>query len=119
MAEPLRVIDEIIRLGAGIKEVCVQVGRHDAELGSQIRRAWVRAGMNAGEAQHRRGAKGRNRFDDAMGEAREAYTGLRMAQAFGYADHSLVEALLADVDRVVAVLYTLAHGRSAAPRPAS
>ncbi len=105
----LRVIDEIIQVGSRINQACRQIAQHDREFGSQIRRAWVRACMNAGEAQHRRGAKGRNRFDDAMGEAREAYTGLRMAHAFGYADEPLLAGLIGDADSVVAVLYTLAH----------
>ena len=110
----LRVIDDIIRVGGPINQACRQIGQHDRELGSQIRRAWVRTCMNAGEAQHRRGAKGRNRFDDAMGEAREAYTGLRMARALSYADEALLAGLLGEVDSVVAVLYTLAHkGRRA------
>ena len=54
--------------GSELGPVCRQIGRHDSELASQIRRAWVRAGMNAGEAQHRRGMKSVNRFDDAMGK---------------------------------------------------
>jgi four helix bundle protein len=105
----LRVIGEIERVGREVNALCKQIAGHDAELASQIRRAWVRAGMNAGEAQHRRGAKGVNRFDDAMGEAREAFTGLGMARAFEYVDAAHCTRVLADVDRVVAVLYTLAH----------
>ena len=111
----LRVIDEIIRVGEGLNRACRQIAQHDRELGSQIRRAWVRACMNAGEAQHRRGAKGRNRFDDAMGEAREAYTGLRMARAFAYADEALLAGLIDEADGVVAVLFTLAHKGRASP----
>ena len=65
--------------------------------------------MNAGEAQHRRGAKGQNRFDDAQGEAREAYTGLGMALAFEYVDEDQCRAVLTEVDRVVAILYKLAN----------
>ena len=111
----LRVIDEIIGVGERLNRACRQIAQHDRELGSQIRRAWVRACMNAGEAQHRRGAKGRNRFDDAMGEAREAYTGLRMARAFAYADEGLLAGLIGEVDGVVAVLFTLAHKGRASP----
>ena len=51
----LRVIDDIIRMGGRINQACRQIAEHDKELGSQIRRAWTRACMNAGEAQHRRG----------------------------------------------------------------
>ena len=54
----LRVIDDIVRVGLEVNGLCRQIARHDGELASQVRRAWVRTGMNAGEAQHRRGAKG-------------------------------------------------------------
>jgi len=71
----------------------------------------VRTGMNAGEAQHRRGAKGVNRFDDAMGEAREAYTGLGMARAFEYVDEELCTEVIDKVDGGVDAILSgrLAH----------
>ena len=112
----LRVIDEISKVGRDVNELCKQIEGRDRELASQIRRAWVRAGMNAGEAQHRRGAKGQNRFDDAMGEAREAFTGLGMARAFEYVDDALCSNVIAKVDGVVAVLYVLAHKPPRRPR---
>jgi hypothetical protein len=65
--------------------------------------------MNAGEAQHRRGAKRVNRFDDAMGEAREAHTGLRMALAFELIHHEQADHVIDKVDRIVAILYKLSH----------
>ena len=105
----LEVIGHIERIGRDVNALCKQIAQHDSELASQVRRAWVRAGMNAGEAQHRRGAKSANRFDDAMGEAREAYTGLGLALAFEYVDAELCRATRTHVDRVVATLYKLAH----------
>jgi four helix bundle protein len=105
----LRVSSDIERIGKMVNVVCKQIGQHDSELASQIRRAWVRAGMNVGEAQHRRGAKGANRFDDAMGEAREAYTGIGMALAFEFVEHTLGTSVRREIDGVVAVLYRLAH----------
>ena len=107
----LRVLDDIVRLGSEVNAACRAIAQHDKELANQIRRAWVRAGMNCGEAQYRRGAKGKNRFDDAMGEAREAFTGLRMAHAFQYVDATRCEPLAAEVDRVVGALYVLANKR--------
>ncbi len=44
-----------------------------------------------------------------MGEAREAYTGLCVAQAFSFAEEPLLADLIGETDSVVAVLYTLAH----------
>ncbi len=105
----LHIINDIFAIGRQLQPLCKQIGRYDKELASQIRRAWVRTGMNAGEAQHRRGAKACNRFDDAMGEAREAHTGLRMALAFDFVDSARAEPLLDPMDKVVATLYKLSN----------
>jgi four helix bundle protein len=107
----LHVIDDMFEVGKDIRSLCEQIGGHDRELANQIRRAWVRAAMNAGEAQHRRGAKRVNRFDDAMGEAREAHTGLRMAYAFGLISEEQAELVLDPVDRIVAILCKLSKPR--------
>jgi hypothetical protein len=57
----------------------------------------------------RRGDKGRNRFDDALGGAKEAHGALRVVFA---CSHSVMdEELLRRVDGVAAVLYRLAHPR--------
>ena len=106
----LIVIDDMVTIGKEVNRRCKEIAQQDRELASQIRRAWVRAIMNAGEAQHRRGAKRANRFDDAMGEAREAHTGLRAAVGFEMLiDGPASAELLRQVDSVVARLYVLAH----------
>ena len=104
----LRVIDDIFETGKRIRALCDQIHPHDKELASQVRRAWVRTAMNVGEAQHRRGAKFADRIDDAMGEARETHTGLRMALAFGFISPKAIPTIDA-VDRIVAILYKLSH----------
>ncbi len=103
----LRVIDEIVSLAVDITRVVCDVRAHNGELASQLERAWCRVATNTGEAQLRRGAKGNNRFDDALGEAKEAHTALRYAAACQYAD--IDEQLLQRVDGVAAVLYCLAR----------
>ena len=103
----LRVLDEIVSLAGPIAAVVKQVRPHDRELAEQLSRAWTRVATGAGEAQCRRGEKGRNRFDDAFGEAKEAHVALRVAMACRYVQPN--DALMARVDGVAAVLYTLAH----------
>ena len=103
----LRVIDEIVSLSVDIKRVVSEVHAHNSELASQLERAWCRVATGTGEGQLRRGAKGKNRFDDALGEAKEAHVALRYAVACGYAD--IDEVLMRRVDGVAAVLYTLAR----------
>ena len=70
-------------------------------------RAWCRVATGTGEGQMRRGAKGRNRLDDALGEAKEAHVALRYAAACHYA--KIDEELLTRVDGVAAQLYVLSR----------
>ena len=52
------------------------------EVSSQLDRAWARVVSNTAEAASRRGRnKGRNRFDDALGEAKESHGLLRYVYA--------------------------------------
>ncbi len=103
----LKVVDEILKLAVIIERIVREVRGHNAELASQLSRAWCRVATGAGEGQSRRGAKGRNRLDDAKGEAKEAHVALRYVRTCGYAEVS--DELLDRVDQVVAILYTLAH----------
>ena len=103
----LRVVDEIVSLAVDITRVVCDVRAHNGELASQLERAWCRVATSTGEAQLRRGAKGNNRFDDALGEAKEAHAALRYAAACQYAD--IDEQLLQRVDGAAAVLYCLAR----------
>ncbi len=106
----LRVLDEIVSLAVDIARVVSEVRGHNNELASQLERAWCRVATGTGEGQMRRGAKGSNSFDDALGEAREAHVALRYAVACGYAEVDVE--LLRRVDGVAAVLFTLARRRS-------
>ena len=102
----LRVIDEIVALAVDITRVVSEVRPHSKELADQLERAWCRVCTNTGEAQLRRGNKGNNRFDDALGEAKEAHAALRFAAACRFAH--IDDQLLQRVDGVAAVLYCLA-----------
>jgi len=103
----LRVIDEIVSLAVDITRVVKEVRPHNRELADQLQRAWCRVATGTGEGQLRRGQKGANRFDDALGEAKEAHTALRFAAAFQIA--RVDDQLLQRVDGVAAVLYCLAN----------
>ena len=103
----LTVVDQIITLAREITAVVEQVRPHNKELASQLERSWTRTASGAAEAQHRRGEKGRNRLDDAYGEARESMASLRYAQACRWA--RVDESLLQRVDGVAAQLYVLAR----------
>jgi len=103
----LRVIDEIVSLVVDITRVVEEVRPRNRELADQLQRAWCRVATGTGEGQLRRGDKGANRFDDALGEAKEAHTALRFAAACQFAQ--VDDQLLQRVDGVAAVLYCLAR----------
>jgi four helix bundle protein len=105
----LRVLDEIVGLSPRVSEVVRDVRGHNRELALQLERAWTRVACGAAEGQTRRGDKGRNRFDDALGEAKEAHGVLRVVFACSYS--AVDDELLQRVDGVAAVLYRLAHRR--------
>ena len=113
----LRVIDEIVALAVDVTRVVCEVRAHNGELASQLERAWCRVATSTGEAQLRRGAKGNNRLDDALGEAKEAHAALRYAAACQYAH--IDEQLLRRVDGVAAVLYRLAQRPPQRPQPSA
>ena len=103
----LRVLDEIISLVPDVSRVVGEAQAHNAELAGQLQRAWTRVATGTAEGQMRRGNKGKNRFDDALGEAKEAHAALRFAAAGRLAK---VDAqLLRRVDGVAAVLYRLSR----------
>ena len=104
----LRVLDEIIALSPRIRQVVRTVKPHSKELSEQLDRAWTRVVSNTAEAASRRGRnKGRNRFDDALGEAKESHGLLRYV--FAAEKMPPEPELLRRVDGVAAVLWTLAN----------
>ena len=105
----LQIIDEVIALAPIIEKLGKQIGRHSRELSGQLRRAWPRVMCNACEAMNRMGAKRTNRFDDAMGESKEAHGILRYAIACEFCDVPLAVRTLDRVDKVTATLFKLAH----------
>ena len=105
----LRVVDHIIALAREVGAVARAAKPHDRDLADQILRAWTSAANNSSEGQHQRGAKRLNRMCDAMGSAREARTGILLAEAYGYVPASIAEPLAARIDACVAQLYRLAH----------
>ena len=81
------------------------VGRCDAGLADQIRRAANSMVLNIAEADGRSGRDRKNRFRIARGSALEVRAGLKLAVAWGYSPRpGEAEALL---DRLAAMLWRL------------
>ena len=106
----LLIIDDIIELAPQVEGLAREISRQSPELARQIKRAWPSVLCNAGEAMHRMGRKGTNRFDDAMGESRETYSALRYGVACGFiGNEERALGIIDRVDKVTATLYKLAH----------
>ncbi|MEM1034684.1 MAG: four helix bundle protein, partial [Myxococcota bacterium] len=105
----LRVLDEIVAMAARVHRITERLKRKDRDLANQLRRAVTSVGLNAAEAERSRGAKRGAMFDIAMASGREAIMALRLAGAMRHVDAASVAAEVDRIDRIVAILYKVAH----------
>lgn len=107
----LRIHETILQLVRDVAPLAVAIGRHDADLARQFRRAMSSVPLNVSEASAQRGARRNSHYSIALGSAREALSALRTAAAWGYVPEPSAE--LSDrFDKVMATLYVNAHGDS-------
>ena len=100
----LEVSLELIRCLRGVVAV---LGRHDADLASQVRRAASSVPANLSEGQRRAGRDRVYHWRVAAGSAEEVRAALRTADAWGYLDGDAVAQPLALLDRLGAMLYRM------------
>jgi four helix bundle protein len=95
--ETLRLVAPIIK----------QIGRHDADLSRQLRRAASSIALNAAEGAGSSGGNERQRFRSAHASTQEVRACLDVAESLEYIE--AVDAGLRDrLDRIAATLYRLA-----------
>ena len=80
----LRIVDVMVELVADAAPLVEAIGRRDAALARQLRDALWSIALNTAEGCDQRGARRTNHYAIALGSARESFTALRVAQAFGY-----------------------------------
>jgi four helix bundle protein len=80
----LRIHDTIIELIRDLVPVIASIAHQDSDLGSQLRRAISSAALNVAEGSGQRGKRRENHYAIALGSAREAWSCLCVADAFGY-----------------------------------
>jgi four helix bundle protein len=92
------------------------IKKFDRDLADQITRAGTSVMLNLGEGRRRRGGDQRRVVDVAPGSAREGVTARATADAWGWiVDARKARAVL---DRLLALLWRLVHGRPALSPPA-
>jgi len=107
----LHILDDIVQAVGVVHQLCGVIARKDPDLSKQVKRAINSVGLNAGEGLGAQGGNRTARLESAMGSGREAIVGLRIAGAAGYLDAERVAMEVDAIDRIVAILYKLAHRR--------
>jgi four helix bundle protein len=105
----LRITDDIITTVGTIHRLCAIISRRDPDLAKQIRRAITSVGLNTAEGVNASGGNRPLRLESAMSSGREVIVGLRIAGAAGYLEAERVAYEIDNLDRIVAILYKLAH----------
>ena len=99
----LRIYDTMIGVMGRLKPVVTQIQAHDRDLARQLRRASSSVALNISEGSGSSGGTRRERYQNALGSARETGACIDVALALGYVE-SVDAALLDSLDRVRATL---------------
>jgi four helix bundle protein len=80
----LRIYPVCLEMVRGVRPCVEKIGRFDADLARQLRKASTSVALNVAEGSGSRGGKRRHCYDIALGEARETLANLVVATAVGY-----------------------------------
>ena len=107
----LRIHSVILELIAQVAPIALEIERHDSDLAKQLRRSLSSAALNTSEASDQRGKRRGNQYCIALGSAREAWSALAVAAAWGYI--AVPDATVkARFNEVIGTLYRVAHPRA-------
>jgi len=84
------------------------IARFDANHARQLRRSGLSVSLNVAEGSGSRGGNRRNRYDMALGSARETMANLEAAEAIGYL-RSIDDVSLQRLNRIIGTLVRLVH----------
>ena len=99
-----RVSLDVVR---GVGGLAGRIGRVDADLARQLRRAASSVPLNIAEGECAIGGNRRSRFDTARGSAKESVACLEVAVAMGYLAANDIAAVVDGFGRVAATLTNL------------
>ena len=101
----LRIYDDVIVLTREMRGLLASIGKHDADLARQARRALSSIALNMAEGNYQRAGNQRLRFQTAMGSADEVRACLEISAALDYIEDQ--PALIDAFDRVARTLFNL------------
>jgi four helix bundle protein len=102
----LQIYTTVIDILRALRPVVARIEMHDRDLARQLRRAGASMALNLSEGSGSRGGTRRERYQNALGSARETGACLDVAVALGYVE--AVDAVLAaQLDHVRATLFNV------------
>ena len=106
----LRIYPVAMEMIGGLADVVEVIERRDRDLGRQMRRALASVGLNLAEGMGNVGGHKRERYQSALGSAREVRAGIEVARALRYV--GAVDAGALDrLEHVIATLIQLVRPR--------
>ena len=109
MTHRFHTYDAALAMVAALRPVLAQLAKGDRALTDQIRRATSSVALNIAEGNRRTGQDRLQFFRIAAGSAAEVRAALEVASAWGRIEAS--PRAEAELDRVLAMLWRLTHGR--------
>ena len=107
----MKILDTTVDMVQRIHKLAGNVARHDRDLASQMKRSSTSVALNCSEGIWSKAGKRRSRLEDALNSARETVMALRIARACKYLTESQAADGIAQLDGIIAVLWTLAYRR--------
>ena len=101
----LRIYDDVLQLTREMRGGLGSIGKHDADLARQARRALTSIALNVAEGDYQRAGNQRLGFQTAMGSADEVRACLEISAALDYIEDQ--PALIDAFDRVARTLFKL------------
>lgn len=104
----LRIYTELLRVIAALRPTIEKIGRNDADLARQMRRALSSTALNLCEGYRGRGKSRNARYQLSLGSASESLSCIEVAEALGYVER-VDPAVLDGLDKVIATLVKLSR----------
>ncbi len=107
------VLELAIQLAASLRRALERLRSCDRNLAQQAKDACNSIAQNLDEGRRRAGQDRIHLWRVALGSAAELQTALRLAEAWGHLDGASLERPRALLDHILAITWTLTHGRRA------
>jgi four helix bundle protein len=105
----LQVHEMTITIIEALAPIVALIQRQDRGLAQQLRASASSIALNIAEAEYSDPGNGHARLFTAAGSANESRSAVRVAIAWRYVSRERAEAVLSQLDQVIAILWRLTH----------